>query len=369
MGQFFKSIKFKVILCIAGFFLGIGLFSITKDGKTPFLSETAGTIFNPLRQFSNAISDKVALVIDLFLDSEKYVEENRLLREKISELNDRLIGYEAMKSEVEDLRKFIGIKEENEDFKYSPPCSVISRSVNDPYGSFVIDKGAKHGISKYDPVVNSEGLIGVIIEVADTYSTVRTIFSTELPVGGLCVESRDTGIVTGSLTYAEKGFCKMIYISKENKIKVGDLIITSGTSGQFPQGYKIGNVVETGVEESGLTAYAIVEPIVNPRDVTNVMVIIDFENDKKEITEGDVGVEIPTESPTKPTENVTTQTEPEEPADNQDSNEDNDEPEEPQRDDPQDNIPANGDIPQNGNTPENGNMPDEQGNGGDDNAG
>lgn len=300
VGQFFKSVKFKIILCIAGFFLGIGLFSATKGGKVPFVSQSLGTVLNPVRQFSNTISDKVGLVIDLFLDSEKYVEENRQLREKISELNGRLIEYEDMKSEIEDLRKFIGIKEENEDFKLSPPCTVISRSVNDPYGTFVIDRGSNDGISLYDPVVTSEGLVGVIVKVANTYSTVRTIFSPELSIGGLCVESRDTGIVEGSLAYAEKGQCKMIYIDKENKIKEGDLIITSGNSGQFPQGYIIGNVTETGIEKSGLTAYAVIEPAVNPKDVNNVMVIIDFLDDKKEITEGDVGKEITTEPETQP---------------------------------------------------------------------
>ncbi|MCM1227622.1 MAG: rod shape-determining protein MreC [Clostridium sp.] len=334
MGQFFKSVKFKIILCIAGFFLGIALFSITKGGKTPMLSEGVGTIFNPVRQFSNAISDKVSLVIDLFLDSEKYVEENRQLREKISELNDRLIEYEEMKDEIGSLREFIGIKEENEDYKYSPPCTVISRSVNDPYGSFVIDKGTKHGISLYDPVVAAEGLVGVITEVADTYSTVRTIFSPEMSVGGLCVESRDTGIVEGSLTYAEKNQCKMMYINMENKIKAGDLIITSGTSGQFPQGCKIGNVVETGVEDSGLTSYAIIEPMVNPKNVTNVMVIIDFENDKREITEGNVGVAIPTEPETEPTTEAATNAETE-----------------PNVDDGDYDAPADEPVPQN-NTPE-----------------
>lgn len=308
MGQFFKSVKFKVILCIAGFFLGIALFSVPKEGKTSFIPRTIGAVFNPIKQFSNAISDKVGLVIDLFLDSEKYVDENRQLREKIVDLNDRLIEYEDMKSEIDDLRKFIGIKEENDDFKLSPPCTIISRVANDPYGTFVIDRGTKDGISLYDPVVTAEGLVGIITEVASTYSTVRTIFSPELSIGGLCVESRDTGIVEGNLAYAEKGQCKMIYLSKENKIKVGDLIITSGNSGQFPQGRVIGNVKEVGTEESGLTAYAVIEPAVNPKNINNVMVIIDFKDDKKEIVEGTVGVEIPTEAPTEPSTEAATDT-------------------------------------------------------------
>lgn len=318
VNQFFKSFKFKVIVCITAFFLGIALYSVTKDGKTSEGSQLIGTVLNPVKRFSNVISDKVSLVIDLFVNSEEYVEENRKLKEQIADLNNRLIDYEDIKSENEDLRKFIGIKEENEDFVLSPPCTVISRMANDPYGTFVIDRGFNDGIKLYDPVVTSEGLVGIITEVAKSYATVRTILSPDLSVGGLCVESRDTGIIEGSLTYASSGKCKMIYLDKNNKIKEGDLIITSGNSGQFPQGYVIGNVTETGIEESGLTAYAIIEPAVNPNKITNVMVITEFDKTENEnqIPTGNIGEET--------TENTTDSTEPES-TDNTDATENTEE--------------------------------------------
>lgn len=304
MNGFFKSVKFKVIVCIASFFLGIGLYSVAKGGTTSGGSEFIGSFLNPVKRFSNALSDKVSLVIDLFVDSEVYVEENQRLREQIAELNQRLIEYEDMKSEVEDLRKFIGIKEENQDFVLSPPCTIISRTANDPYGTFTIDKGSNDGIKLYDPVVTSEGLVGVIVKVANSYATVRTILSPDLSIGGLCIESRDTGIIEGSLKYAADGKCKMIYLDKNNTIKKGDLIITSGNSGQFPQGYVIGNVTETGIEESGLTAYAVIEPAVNPLKISNVMVITDFDKteDEQQIPIGDIG-EKTTEATTGTTEN------------------------------------------------------------------
>lgn len=291
MNQFFKSFKFKVIVCITAFFLGMALYSVTKDGKTTAGSQLIGTVLNPVKSFSNAISDRVALVIDLFVNSEEYVEENRKLREQVADLNNRLIDYEDIKSENEDLRKFIGIKEENEDFVLSPPCTIISRVANDPYGTFVIDRGSNDGIKLYDPVVTSEGLVGVITEVANSYATVRTLLHTDLSVGGLCVESRDTGIIEGSLNYAASGQCKMIYLDKNHKIKAGDLIITSGNSGQFPQGYIIGYVTETGIEESGLTAYAVIEPAVNPNKINSVMVITEFDKTESEnqIPTGNIG--------------------------------------------------------------------------------
>lgn len=338
MNGFFKSVKFKVVVCIAAFFLGIGLYSVAKGGNTSGSSEFIGSFLNPMKKFSNVISDKVSLVIDLFTDAEVYVQENQLLRQEIAELNKRLIEYEDMKSEVEDLRKFIGIKEENEDFILSPPCTIISRTANDPYGTFVIDKGTDDGIKLYDPVVTSEGLVGVIVKVADTYSTVRTILSPELSIGGLCVESRDTGIIEGSLKYAADGKCKMIYLEKNNKIKKGDLIITSGNSGQFPQGYVIGNVTETGIEDSGLTAYAVIEPAVNPHEISNVMVIIDFNKAEKEqvIPIGEIGEKM-TEPATEATEATNVTEEPQESGDEApeqpvDENQDDVNVEEPEQD-------------------------------------
>ena len=300
MNEFFKSFRFKVILCIAAFFLGVGLYSVSLDGEATIGSQIIGSVLSPIKKVSNAISDKVSLFIDLFIDSEVYVEENRQLREQVAELNNRLIDYEELRTEVEDLRKFVGIKEENEDMKVSHVCNIISRNANDPYGSFVIDRGKKDDIKLYDPVVTSEGLVGVIVEVARTYSTVRTIMSPDLSVGALCVESRDTGIIEGNLSLAADGKCKMIYIDKNNKIKNGDLMITSGKSGQFPRGYVVGNVTEVGIEGNGLTAYAVIQPSVDIAKINSVMVITDFDKSEedKEIPTGNVGdkKEEPTEA-------------------------------------------------------------------------
>ncbi len=347
MNSFFKSFKFKIIVCIASFFLGIGLFSVANEGKNTGISEIIGTILNPVKKFSNGISDKVSLVIDLFTDAEVYVEENRLLREEIAVLNKRLIDYEDMKSEIEDLRKFIGIKEADESISLSPACSIISRNANDPYGTFTIDKGSNDGIKLYDPVVTSEGLVGVVEKVANSYATVRTILSPDLSIGGLCVESRDTGIIEGSLSYAADGKCKMIYLNKDHNIKKGDLIITSGNSGQFPQGYIVGNVTETGIEESGLTSYAVIEPAVNPMKINTVMVITEFDkiDEEQDIPEGELGEKMTepptTEATTSETDN-NTESQPEENTEAEPVNQDNIEPvenndntEEPQETEPE----------------------------------
>ena len=64
----------------------------------------------------------------------------------------------------------------------------------------------------------------------------------------------------------------MNYIDKTADIKVGDIIITSGSQ-NFPASQLVGTVKETGMEDSGLSMYAVIEPAVKPTAITNVFVI------------------------------------------------------------------------------------------------
>lgn len=279
MGDFFKSVKFKIIICILALLVGIMIYSVTQGGTSIAGSNLLGGVFKPVRKLSHSISNKVETKIDMYINAGGYYNENQALKEQISELYNKLTEYENAKKEIEELRKFIGIKEENEQYELSPPCSVIGRVANDPFGSFIIDRGSNDEIKVYDPVVTGEGLVGVVVEVASNYSIVRTILSPEVSLGGLCVESRDTGIVEGSVDKASTGLCQMVYINKENNIQKGNLIITSGNSGLFPQEYIIGTVVETGINENGLTAYAIIQPTVEINKLTTVIVIKSMPSD------------------------------------------------------------------------------------------
>ena len=276
MGGFFRSFKFKIILGVLAVLLGVVLYAVTQGGNTTWLSQAFGTVFNPVRQAFSAVSDKIEEGVDTIINAQQYYDENQELRAQIGALNSQLVDYEDTKEELAELRKFLGIKEEHPDFVHSAPCHLISYVTNDPYGAFVIDRGREDGISVNDPVMTGEGLVGVITEVADSYATVRTVLSPDLSIGAVCNRTKDTGIVEGNLHYAADGKTKMIYMDKAMTMQQGDLVITAGSSGLFPRGCVIGNVVGTGMEESGLSAYAVIQPAVNLERITSVVVLLDF---------------------------------------------------------------------------------------------
>lgn len=277
MKEFFRSIKFKVILCIIVLLVGMGVYTLTSEGRAFLVSQGVYTLFEPILNVTSSISDSISSNVDAILNYKDYYNENQELKQEIYDLNEQLADYENNKKELEELRKFVGIKEDNPTYELSAPCNIIAKSSSDPYCTFTIDKGMEDGISLYDPVVTGSGLVGMISEIANSYAVVTTVLSPDISIGAMSIKSTDMGIIQGTATESVNGLTKMMYIDKENKLSVGDTIACSGNSGTFPKGYLIGKVKEIGVEETGLSAYAIVEPFVNIDKLTSVIVITNFD--------------------------------------------------------------------------------------------
>ena len=231
----------------------------------------------PVRRFSASISGNVNEKLDTYFQSRAYREENARLRNEIADLNSQLIGYDDAMQELEALRDQLSIKEKHSDFVLSEPCKVLMPLTNDLAHGFLIDRGEDDGITLNSPVVCADGLIGVITEISPHYSTVTTILSPELSVGAVVLRTGDSGIVEGDLRAASDNLAKMMYLDEKSTAAGGDLIITAGTTGLFPYGLPVGNITETGIEDTGLAKYAILVPSVDYEKLEAVTVLLDFE--------------------------------------------------------------------------------------------
>lgn len=284
MEDFFKSIKFKILLGIVALLVGIMLYSANKAGTATEISEFFSGIFQPVKNLSTSISTKVEQNLDKFTNAQNYYDENAKLKEQIGELYNQMKDYEKIKTENEELKKFIKVKDDNPEFELSPPCNLTSYVTNNPYGMFVIDRGSKDGIALYDPVVTAEGVVGIIAEVGNNHAVVETILSPNVSFGATSVQTNEIGVVEGSVSLAKKRQCKLVYLEKDNKLEDGNIIVTGGTGGKFPKGLTIGTITDKGLEDTGLSGYAVIEPIVEIDRLTSVIVITSF-NSSGEVDE------------------------------------------------------------------------------------
>lgn len=255
--------------------IGIMIFSLTKDGYTSDTTSIFSVIFKPFQRISSTISDKVSSSLDMLINAENYYNENQKLKDTLNEVYNDIIDYDKLKRENEELRILLELKEEYDGYAFSPPCKIIARTTNDPYGSFTIDRGINDGIRPYCPVITSSGLIGICYDVALNTSKVRTLFSPKTAVGITVVRSKAMGVMEGGYELAAEGLCRISYINKTADIIAGDIVVTTGSEA-FPAGHLIGTIEEVGMEDSGLSQYAIVKPTIDPYAVSDVFVILSF---------------------------------------------------------------------------------------------
>ncbi len=277
MGDFFRKHRFRILICIIALLVGIMLYSVTRSGKDYPGSGIVNTLISPLRNISNSISDNTESIISSFTKGSRYQAEIEELKRENTNLKNELTQFEDTKQQLLELQQFMGIKEKHETHTYSEPCTIIGYVTNDPFHSFIINKGENDGISLHDPIVTGEGsIVGIVSSLSSNSATVQTILSPDLSIGAISANNKYTGILEGEIVLAADYKCRMIYLERDTELKKGDLITTSSASGLFPKGYLIGTVDSIEIMDSGLSKYAVITPDADFEAMTSVIAIIDY---------------------------------------------------------------------------------------------
>lgn len=277
MKEFFHSIKFKILICIAALLLGLMAYVAVSAGVETIPEKIVSSVTYPFVSAANWISDGVSGFIDRWVNADTYKAQNEALNAQLTEMYKRTMDYEALQKENERLREMLELKKDNEDFVFSEPCDIVARNANDIYGGFTINRGSDDGLSLNDPVLTSIGLVGRVTGVAPNYAKVTTLLSPQVNVGVFTMRTKTTGVLENDLVSAEKGLCLMSDILKDADIKAGDKIFTSGKSGMFPEGIYVGTVTEVYDDPNGLSKHALVEPAEDYFAVTSVFALTDFD--------------------------------------------------------------------------------------------
>ena len=264
MKAFFSSRGFKVIITILAALITISvIFAAIGKAMSP-QSSLLSAVTVPIQRLADSVSGSI---YDLFNAQDRLrslEDENNRLRQQIREQNENLIDFDTYKYENEFLRSFLELKEKNPDFSFVTARLSAVDTASDYY-SFTINRGT------------ADGLVGYIGEVGLATSKVYTILDPRLNVGAMDSRTRDTGVINGTQELAAQGFCKMSYLSRSSSISVGDFVITSGVGGMFPDGINIGTITAVTQETADISVFATVKPAVDFTDITDVMIITDFE--------------------------------------------------------------------------------------------
>ena len=218
-------------------------------------------------------------VIELFTTLHKLGtlrQENKALRELADRLMIENVRLKEAEAENEDLRRLLQFTRANPHQEYRA-AEVIGRVIGRDPSSFLaylsIDVGSEQGLKRGMPCVTDKGLVGRVVEVGFTSSKVLLVIDARSSVNALIQSSRASGVVEGVLG----GGLVMKYISQDQLVSVGDVVLTSGLGGNFPKGLVIGQVVAVHQQDIEMFQQAQVRPTVDFSRLERVLVITDFQ--------------------------------------------------------------------------------------------
>lgn len=288
MKDLITSKSFKKLICLMAILVVLLIIGGITDSN--LLSSIVNGITLPMSEVSAAATQEI--VKPSYDELEK---ENKELEKELAELRTQLADYYNVKQENERLWRYYDLKADNPQYDILP-ATVVRRDPNDDFYSFTINKGKKSDVSAGDPVVTENGIIGWVCEVDAYTAKVKTILSPDAKVGVIDTVTRDSGVVSGSVLYADKNLTTMTRISALNKLEKGDIVTTTGISGMYPSGLIVGEVKEVAFDEYDTSMYAVIAPFEDIRTVIDVVVITSFEGQGEISQSGIEDITLPTEA-------------------------------------------------------------------------
>lgn len=231
------SLGMRMIIAII---LSIAL--ILSDGRSSLMIQARNmleTAVSGLYYFANTPRSILDGVSGNFIDNNKLQMENNLLKEQLREKSADLLLLDQLKVENQRLRLLLSSPLRQDEYKKI--AEVLAAEMDAYRQQVVINQGRLDGAFVGQPIIDERGVVGQVISVGEKSSRVLllTDITHAIPIQVLRNDVR--GIANGTGVNSE-----LIVDNLPRSIDVvkGDVLVTSGLGGRFPEGYPVA-IVET----------------------------------------------------------------------------------------------------------------------------
>ncbi|MDC9605518.1 rod shape-determining protein MreC [Xenorhabdus griffiniae] len=265
--RLFFAIIVAIILMVVDSRLGIfnKVRSYMDTAVSPFYF-----LANGPRQFLDGLSES-------FVSRNHLELENRALRNELRLQDSKLLLLGQLKQENSRLRELLGSPLRHDE--HMMVSQVISGGM-DPYrDQIVIDKGAKDGVYEGQPVISDRGVVGQVTAVSQLSSRILLICDTShaIPVQVL---RNDIRVIAGGAGCTDDLLLEPL--PSDTDIRVGDVLVTSGLGGRFPEGYPVAVVSSVKIDNQRAHAVIRARPLAELRRLRYLLLLWGGDNDPSE---------------------------------------------------------------------------------------
>lgn len=272
--QFRIHLKSKHLLVIMTFFCGSAVVSTLASGVTSEpLAEAAGMIVVPFEKSVNGIGSWIGEINQTFQDKQDLIDKNQELQDAVDTLTEQNNILIQNQSELSRLQELYNLDEEYSSYP-KVAARIISKDPGNWYDTFMINRGSNDGIRVDNNVIAGKGLVGIVTEVGPNWATVRAIIDDSSNVSAMTVGTDDTCVVEGELELIDEGKLRFSQLyDKDDKVTVGERVVTSNISDKYVEGLFIGYVSEIELDTNNLTKTGTIVTPVDFQHLKDVFVI------------------------------------------------------------------------------------------------
>lgn len=208
------------------------------------LRDTLSVVVYPLQFLVNLPRTSKAWFSESLSTRRELQEENASLRTRLMVLNTELQTLESLEAENRRLRALL-----DSSFQVGKRTMLIAELLSvdmDPYRHQIeLNKGGLDHLYEGQPLLDSKGIMGQLIHVGPFTSTAMLITD---PGHAIPVQINRNGLRTIALGTGTIDRLELRHVPNNADIQVGDVLVSSGLGGRFPQGYPVADIVEVGID-------------------------------------------------------------------------------------------------------------------------
>lgn len=263
-----------IFTAICALLIAVSAFFGTQGGP---LSNVTTSIIMPMQKGVSSIGNWFVEKSRAFENIRDLQRRNEELEDKVNELTMQNRALLQDRYELDRLRELYELSERYSDFP-TVGARIIGKGAGNWFNVFLIDKGKESGISVDMNVIADGGLVGIVTEVGDGWSKVKSIIDDTSSVSAMVLTTQDTCMVKGSQQNIVNDYIDVEYLSKDAVVEEGAELVTSNISSKYLEGIAIGFISNIELDENRLTQVARLTPIVDFAHLQEVLIITELKD-------------------------------------------------------------------------------------------
>lgn len=206
-----------------------------------------------------------------YVDLHNVRKQNRELQEELARMRLEQVRLRASAEQTQRLQALLEFKERY--VGHTIAAQVIGSSGSDLSHIISIDKGSSNGIRPDMAVITPHGIVGKVKDVFPLSSQVLMITDRDSSAGVILQNSRLQGVMSGT----GQGDLLVNDVMSDEKVDVGEQVVTSGDDRIFPKGLPVGAVTSVSSDSEGGPFLAVkIKPAASLSRLEEVLIVTEI---------------------------------------------------------------------------------------------